>query len=92
LTDRNGRVRQFSYDLLDRMTAETWPGPNGPERVFTYSFDAADRLTGASDNDSQYTYSYPNERAVTIDVAGTLPGSGKPDMRNRPADCVRFFR
>jgi RHS repeat-associated protein len=80
LTDRNGRVRQFSYDLLDRMTAETWPGPNGPEKVFTYSFDAAARLTGAGDNDSQYTYSYPNERAVTIDVAGTLPDSGKPDM------------
>jgi YD repeat-containing protein len=53
-TDRNGHVRTFGYDAVNRTTAETWVGggAGGANYTFSWNYDAAGRLSAASNPDS----------------------------------------
>ena len=72
-TDRNGRVRQYTYDDLDRQTAEIWPDASDNEvQTIDYTYDAASQLTSIVDPDSSYSYEYDLAgRLVEVDNAGT---------------------
>ncbi|HEY2415095.1 MAG TPA: RHS repeat-associated core domain-containing protein [Pirellulaceae bacterium] len=76
LTDRDGRVRQFIYDALDRPTAEKWLAANSSTlRTINYSFDAASQMTGASDPDSTYAYTYDADSRLTSSTNANTPGA-----------------
>ena len=72
-TDRNGRVRQYTYDDLDRQTAEIWLDDSDNEvQTIDYVYDAASQLTSIVDPDSSYSYEYDLAgRLVEVDNAGT---------------------
>ncbi len=71
-TDRNERVTEYDYDNLGRMVEETWLDGATVIRTFEYTYDAADKLTSAADDDSAYAYGYDDyDRLETIDNAGT---------------------
>jgi YD repeat-containing protein len=72
-TDRNGRVTKYEYDHLDRLTDELWVimGADVPE--FTYTYDAAGRLTNTWSTAATYAYTYDNldrQKTVTSTIAG----------------------
>ena len=78
LTGRNGRVRQFVYDRLDRRSQELWLDGANVVNTIDYSYDAADRLTAASDDFSAYGYTYDHlGRPTQVDNAGT---AGAPNV------------
>jgi YD repeat-containing protein len=64
MTDRNGRVKTYQYDALNRQIGETWlDGNNNPIHQFQSTFDAASQLINTSDTDnnnpnSAYAYQY----------------------------------
>jgi len=71
-TDRNGRVRTFEYDALDRGISEDWWQADERVRRLQFSYDAVGNLTGASDADSTYGFSYDVlDRMTQADNAGT---------------------
>ena len=75
-TDRNGRLRTFGYDADDRPATEAWMPSGGgtPLRSITTTYDGAGRVTGITDPDSTYAYTYDNaDRVKTVSNAGT-PG------------------
>jgi YD repeat-containing protein len=77
LTDRNGRVTEYSYDNQHRQTKEEWrDSVGGPViRTIASTYDLADQLTAVGDADSAYGYTLDGlGRATTITNAGT-PGS-----------------
>jgi RHS repeat-associated protein len=84
LTDRNGRRRDFTYDAAHRLLTETWDSV--PPAVFSYTYDAAGRLTAATSADSSIALDYWNTGLLrSEDNAGT-PGAprvvvtyGRPD-------------
>lgn len=61
-TDALGQERRYSYDVAKRLaTEEHYPKVNGnlvasPAKTISYSYDAADRLTGYSDGVTQGSY------------------------------------
>ncbi len=68
LTDRNGRVRQFIYDDLSRLEQEIWVDGNYQS---TQTYDAASRLTSASDPFAHYDLTYDEVgRLLTYDETG----------------------
>ena len=71
--DRNGREINYSFDKLNRNTAEVWLDEAGnPIRTFDFEYDAASQLLNAADPDSAYSYEYDEDGRVTsIDNAGT---------------------
>ena len=73
MTDRNGQTRTFSYDGLNRLTSEQWLTSGGSIfRTIASTYDAASQLTGMSDPDSAYTYTYDGMgRLQTVSNAGT---------------------
>jgi YD repeat-containing protein len=74
-TDKNGRVTDFSYDNLGRMTQEQWISGGSAIYTATWAYDAASNLTSASDNNSDYAYSYNSDNLVTqIDNNSTPTG------------------
>jgi YD repeat-containing protein len=53
--DRDGRLRQFRYDLLGHETAEIWVGTNGQAvNTIRWEYDTAGHLRRVSDNNSAY--------------------------------------
>lgn len=76
--DRDGRVRTFEYDVLDRLTDENWLDANGSTlETIEYSYDPADRLTGISDSNSAYSYTYD-----ALGRVASVDNSGTPDVPN----------
>ena len=72
ITDADGRVRDFAYDNLHRLTAENWMSGNTIVATMAYAYDGASQLTSASDPNSAYAFGYNNDGAVlTVDNAGT---------------------
>jgi YD repeat-containing protein len=57
-TDRDGRVRNLSYDALDRQTGETWVTSGTTVNTLTYAFDAAGNELTAADANGAYTMGY----------------------------------
>src|SRR5262249_51897735 len=69
-TDRNGRVRNLSYDALDRETGETWLVGTVTADTLTYTYDAASETLTAADKNGAYTMVY--------DVPGRLTSEQEP--------------
>jgi RHS repeat-associated protein len=72
-TDRNGRVTEYTYDMLGRLTSEQWKTGGSTVRTLSFAYDAASRLTSASDPAASYAYAYDNLdriKSVTHDLAG----------------------
>ncbi len=57
-TDADGRVRNISYDALNRETGETWVVSGSTVNTLTYTYDAANNLVTAGDQNSTYTMGY----------------------------------
>jgi YD repeat-containing protein len=51
VTDRNGRLRTYTYDEAGRLATETWYAPDGVtvEEASRYTYDAQGRLASASE-------------------------------------------
>jgi len=63
LTDRNGRVTEYSFDDLDRLKQESWRDSAGGAitRTFDYTYDDEGRRLTATDSDStapDFLYDY----------------------------------
>ena len=74
-TDKDGRVINYAYDHDGRMTQEQWM--SGGTAIYTanWAYDAAGNLTNASDNHSDYAYTYNSDNMRTqIDNSGTPTG------------------
>jgi len=72
--DRNGQETDYAYDADNRVTTETWVNPAGdtPLDVFSTTYDAAGRVTGVSDANSSYAFTYDTaNRLQTVDNSGT---------------------
>ncbi|MSR57401.1 MAG: hypothetical protein EXS05_06990 [Planctomycetaceae bacterium] len=72
-TDRNGRVTNFTFDTLYRLTAELWKSGGTTIRTLSYAYDAAGELTSAGDADSAYAYTYDAAGRVTQVDNNTTP-------------------
>jgi YD repeat-containing protein len=57
-TDRDGRVRNISYDALGRETGETWSGTGVTPNTLTYTYDAAGNRLTSADANGAYTMAY----------------------------------
>ena len=76
LTDRDGRVRTFTYDAAGRKLTENWlNGQSQIIRTENTSYDAAGQLTGATDPDSTYSYTYDTAGLLT-----TADNQGSPGV------------
>src|SRR5207253_2389334 len=64
-TDRNGNVINYSYDLINRETGETWLVSGSAVNTFTFTYDAINRLSAAN-NAGTYTFSYDPLNRVTV--------------------------
>ncbi len=74
-TDRNNVTIPFIYDFECRLWRKTWPGA----LVTQYNYDAANRLTSATDPSGTYSFGYDNMNRLTaaatnyaFDSAGTF--------------------
>ena len=47
-TDRDGRVRNFTYDHLNRQTAEQWMSGQSVLETFSYAYNADGQLTNGA--------------------------------------------
>ncbi len=73
VVDRNGRRREFDYDLDGRRTAEKWLDGQG-QIIFqiNYTWDAANQLIGVSDPNQTYTLAYDDAgRIISLDNTGS---------------------
>ena len=79
-TDRIGRQVTFAYDSGGRAINERWLNLGGSiARTTTFTFDAANQLTGVSDPDATLTFTYDSGgRPITARTAGTA--TGQPDL------------
>ena len=74
-TDRNNRVRTFTYDNRDRLLQEQWLNAGTEVRTTTLDYDNASRLISAKDPDSTYTYTYDKaNRLTSVKNIGTPGG------------------
>jgi RHS repeat-associated protein len=73
-TDRNGRKTSYSYDALNRQTAENWlDGNNNNIHTLGYQYDAVGHLLTTTNPDSKYAYTYDAvDRITSIDNSGTV--------------------
>jgi RHS repeat-associated protein len=58
VTDRDGRVRTFDYDLVGNRADEVWWDGVSDIYEADYTYDLADQLLTASDDNSSFTYTY----------------------------------
>jgi RHS repeat-associated protein len=65
MTDRDGRVTQYTYDNLQRQTAEKWMSGSTVVKQFTYSYDVGNQLVGVGDGTADYTYQYDGQGRQT---------------------------
>ncbi len=70
--DRQGRVRDYGYDLLHRVVTETWyanvadaDAEVNDLNTILYTYDVLGRQTGVSDDVSGYTYTFDTLDRVT---------------------------
>ncbi|MEX2140344.1 MAG: RHS repeat-associated core domain-containing protein [Pirellulales bacterium] len=72
MVDRIGRYNYYAYDNMDRPIGESWGGTTGTiTRNFSFSYDAAGRLSIASEgppgvNSTLYSYLYDNLDRNTV--------------------------
>lgn len=52
LIDRNARTTTWTYDKLSRPVSEVWTTGTTTNRTLSYTYDAASRMTAATDSDS----------------------------------------
>ncbi|MCI0361774.1 MAG: hypothetical protein L0211_25085, partial [Planctomycetaceae bacterium] len=74
--DRLGRKIEYVYDNLDRSTAERWWNGSTLVRTLSFTFDAANQLTAASDPAASYGYTLDNLGRVTNEtqnITGLTP-------------------
>ncbi|OYV78599.1 MAG: hypothetical protein B7Z73_19540, partial [Planctomycetia bacterium 21-64-5] len=72
IQDAAGRVRDFTYDNLSRLTAEQWMSGGTVVATMAYAYDLDNELTSASDPNSAYAFTYNGDGLVTsTDNAGT---------------------
>src|SRR5262249_5096779 len=72
VTDRNGRVRTFTYDALNRVTTETWLAGSSAVYTANYAYDAGGNLIAAGDKNSHYVMTDDTDNKLTkTDEAGT---------------------
>ena len=79
--DRNGRVREYRYDLAGRLEHEDWlepvslgilSVPPAPPNTVNYSYDPAGNVIEVWDNFSHYSFAYDERDFLTeVDNAGT---------------------
>jgi RHS repeat-associated protein len=70
INTKSGHYRSFDY--AGRQTTELWKNGAATVRTLTYGYDAAGRMTSASDPDSAYAYTYDAaSRMQTVSNAGT---------------------
>ena len=78
MTDADGRRTTYSYNADGDQTGETWVG-SSPSEIITYTYDADNEITGASDSFATLTFTYTGDGQVQ--TAGTTgPGSGQPSV------------
>ena len=71
--DRNGQVRTYLYDALNRQVRETWLDSSGNSlNQFRTTYDAAGRSISQTDAHSSYQYSYDGaNRLVQVTNTGS---------------------
>jgi YD repeat-containing protein len=70
--DADGRVRDFGFDNLHRLTTENWMSGNTIVRTIATGYDADNEVTSMSDPDSDYAFGLNNlGQTLTVDNAGT---------------------
>jgi RHS repeat-associated protein len=75
--DADGRRITFAYDSGGRQTNERWLDSSGATvRTITYTYDAANELTGAQDPDATLTFTY--DSGGNLLAAGTSGTAGEP--------------
>ena len=81
-TDRNGRVTKFLYDDLDRLITETWLRPDDSvANTIDYAYDKVGNVLSVVDDFSSLAFIYDHrDRVKSVDNAGTLPGTGLPNV------------
>jgi RHS repeat-associated protein len=57
-TDRDGRVRNFTYDNANRQTGETWIVSGSTANLLTFTYDAAGNQLTAANYAGAYTMTY----------------------------------
>ncbi|ERN39815.1 RHS repeat-associated core domain protein [Rubidibacter lacunae KORDI 51-2] len=79
--DRNGRVREFSYDVLDRLTEERWLAANSEViRTLGYDYNEADELLqlfddeGDASTEPTHIFSYDQAGRPTSTINNFVPG------------------
>ena len=66
IEDRNGREREFTYDDAGRLTAEDWLNASDVSiRTISYSYNDDNQLTGVTDPDATYAFTYDDDGRVT---------------------------
>ncbi|HQU42897.1 MAG: hypothetical protein B7Z73_02465, partial [Planctomycetia bacterium 21-64-5] len=74
ITDADGRVRDFNYDNLNRLTSEQWMSGSTVVATMSYASNLDNQLTSASDPNSAYAFTYDGDgNVLTTDNSGT-PG------------------
>ena len=75
-TDRDGRARRFTFDPVGRQTSEVWLDAQGnPVRTIGYTYDAAGRMTDASDPNSAVHYAFDANGRVASSSNQGAPGA-----------------
>ena len=70
ITDRDGRVRNFGYDQLNRKTSETWLTSSGgsTNNLLTFTVDAINNLLSSADFHGTYTMAYDVLNRMTSEL------------------------
>ena len=85
VTDREGRVREMTYDSLQRLEAEKWKNGSTVIRSFKYSYNFAGQVTQIIERDAdvgsgniltQYDYTYDGLGRVETVTGPFVSGSG----------------
>ena len=75
-TDRNERIIQYDYDLLDNVTREKWLVGQTIVNEIVFAFDAGSQLLTASDDDSAFAFVYDGlgrTTEISADYVGLTP-------------------
>lgn len=64
-TDSFGRLTNYTYDNLNRLTTIEYGTPAGQQAPVTYGYDFISRLTSATNENGTVTFGYDNRNRVT---------------------------